>query len=199
VDVTLRTKSIAELLRIIYILAASVIGLIVLTAITLLFAFRPPIVVQKVPGPAQGVVGADYMEPKVGEGFAILATHLITSTNPENVDKNIAQLDSFLGEDLKAEVFKALRAKAKDLADERAQGRYFFLWKGWVFDPALNKHFVTGTVCLDTANGRSCNDWVFEYVFAVNWYQPTITQYAFYQGKDIHDSKWIKEQEKIKK
>lgn len=184
------------------ILGAVILGLVVITAISLFKAFAPPIVILKVPGPAVAVYEAEKVSPATALSYATRVSSLLVGVNPRNIEASVEEIADFLAPELKNSVIENMRARAKELAREKSDGNFLFVLKKRNYDANLDKYFVQGDVCFNNALNTTvgaCKPWVLEYQMKVEHYRPLVYAIEKYEGEYIHDTKYLEAQAKRRK
>ena len=165
-------------------------------------AFSPPIVILKVPGPANAVFESEKVSPATALSYATRVTTLLVGVNPRNVDASIEEIGDFLAPELKNSIFENMRSRARELASEKSDGNYSFVLKKRNYDSNLNKYFIQGDVCFNNAintTAGTCKPWVLEYQIKVEYYRPFISFIDKYEGEYPHDTRFLEEEAKRKK
>ena len=85
---------------------------------------------------------------------------------------------------------------AKKLSEQRELGSYYFIWKAYDYDQAIDRFFIRGDVHTVNAAKDTAEAWVFEYQTHVENYRLVVDKVSSYRGEHAHDSAWLKEQKK---
>lgn len=164
------------------------VGVVLILAIVL--TAQSKIVVLQTPGmPNDTVIEKTTMDKGAQRAVLQAVTSNLAQINPSNFEYQKSFLQSFLAPDVYTKVSLKIDARVKDLIDQRELGSNYFVFKRYLYDEKLNKHFVQGDVHTVNAAKDTTEPYVFEYSMAVNNYRPIITDVAVYKGEELHDTK----------
>jgi hypothetical protein len=155
------------------------------------------IIVQQTPGMPSGVVIEKSSWDKRAQQATLLAvTNAIASINPANADYQRQLLQVFLAPSAFTRISLEIDDRIKKLTEQRELGSYYFVWRAYDYDSALDRHFVTGDVHTVNAAHDTPEAYVFEYQAHVENYRLVVDTVSSYPGDRPHDSGWIKEHRK---
>jgi len=123
-------------------------------------------------------------------------TNAIANINPGNAEYQKQLLQVFVAPASFTKISAEIDDRAKKLADQRELGSYYFIWKAFDYDEALDRFFVRGDVHTVNAAKDTAEPWVFEYEAHVENYRLVVDKISSYHGDRAHDSAWLKEQNK---
>jgi conjugal transfer pilus assembly protein TraE len=180
-----------------YMLYANV-GLVaaLLIALTCLFA-QSKVLVMLIPGMPSGTeVRKSSMDIGGQRALLLAVTNNIAQVNPANAEYQKNFLQAFLSPQQYTRLSAEIDAKAKQLAEQRELGSYYFVFRRHEYDPKLDRHFVVGDVHTVNAAKDTAAPWVFEYQMHVENYRPVVDDVQTYQGDKAHNTGWQEAQKR---
>ena len=197
-DLSTRNESITELRRnnqrltlAMLLIAAAVVFL------SLKLFFLSEIIVMKTPGmPADAVIQKNSIDKGSQAATLNAVTSTLASINPGNAEFQKRFLQSFWAPETFTKITSEIDLLVEKMRVERENGSRYFIWKGYEYDPALDKHFVKGEVHVVNAARDTFEDHVFEYQIRIDNYRLWIVDAKSYKGDRAHNSEWLKAQTK---
>lgn len=189
-----RNQSIAEVrsanTKLTWVLVAMALAL--LLAMIKLF-LQSEIIINQTPGmPEHAVIERSTMDKGAQKATLSAVTSTIAQINPANAEYQKAFLQSFLAPAAYTKVSRDIDDRVAHMTEQRELGSFYFILKGYEYDPMLNRHFVWGDVHTVNAARDSAAAFTFEYVVHVENYRLVVDDVATYPGERPHDSEWIK-------
>ena len=126
----------------------------------------------------------------------VAVTSNIVSVNPANAEYQKNFLQAFLSPQQYTRLSAEIDAKARQLAEQRELGSYYFVFRRHEYDPKLDRHFVIGDVHTVNAAKDTAEPWAFEYRMHVENYRPVVDDALSYRGDKAHDSVWLEAQKR---
>ena len=193
-----RERSVKELRDLNAKLVMALMGLVVgLLLVTIKLFFQSEIIVERTAGMPTGSVIQKSAWDKHAELATLLdVTNAIANINPGNAEYQKQLLQVFVAPASFTKISAEIDDRAKKLADQRELGSYYFIWKAFDYDEALDRFFVRGDVHTVNAAKDTAEPWVFEYEAHVENYRLVVDKISSYHGDRAHDSAWLKEQNK---
>jgi len=197
-ELSSRERSVKELRDLVAKLTMALLGLVVaLLLVTLKLFFQSEIVIERSAGMPSGSVIQKSAWDKHAELATLLdVTNAIANINPGNAEYQKQLLQVFVAPASFTKISAEIDDRAKKLADQRELGSYYFIWKAFDYDEALDRFFVRGDVHTVNAAKDTAEPWVFEYEAHVENYRLVVDKISSYHGDRAHDSAWLKEQNK---
>lgn len=155
------------------------------------------IVVVKTPGmPNDSVLERSVMDKGAQKATLSSLTSAIAQTNPANAEFNKEFVQSFLSATAYTKVSLAIDSQVARLVSQHELGSYYFVQRGYEYDPVTNHHFVYGDVHTVNAARDSAEPYVFEYTAHVENYRLLVDEVVSYVGDKPHDGEWLKNNKK---
>ena len=197
-ELSSRERSVKELRDLVAKLTMALLGLVVaLLLVTLKLFFQSEIVIERSAGMPSGSVIQKSAWDKHAELATLLdVTNAIANINPGNAEYQKQLLQVFVAPASFTKISAEIDDRAKKLADQRELGSYYFIWKAFDYDEALDRFFVRGDVHTVNAAKDTAEPWVFEYEAHVENYRLVVDKISSYHGDRAHYSAWLKEQNK---
>ena len=193
-----RERSVSELRSLNGKLTVAVVGLaatLVLVAVKLVF--QSEVIIERTAGmPSGSVIQKSAWDKKAQLATLLDVTNAIANINPGNAEYQKQLVQVFLSPQAYTPISSEIDARAKKLESQRELGSYYFIWKGFDYDQALDHFFVLGDVHTVNAAKDTAEPWVFEYQTHVENYRLVVDKVSSYGGSRAHDSAWLKEQNK---
>jgi len=193
-----RERSVKELRDLNAKLTMALLGLVVgLLLVTIKLFFQSEIVVERTAGmPTGSVIQKSAWDKKAQLATLLDVTNAIANINPANAEYQKQLLQVFLAPASYTRIAAEIDDRSKKLADQRELGSYYFIWKAFDYDEALDRFFVRGDIHTVNAAKDTAEPWVFEYETHVDNYHLVVDKVSSYHGDRAHDSAWLKEQNK---
>ena len=193
-----RERSVKELRDLNAKLVMALMGLVVgLLLVTIKLFFQSEIIVERTAGmPTGSVIQKSAWDKKAQLATLLDVTNAIANINPANAEYQKQLLQVFLAPASYTRIASEIDDRAKKLADQRELGSYYFIWKAFDYDEALDRFFVRGDIHTVNAAKDTAEAWVFEYETHVDNYHLVVDKVSSYHGDRAHDSAWLKEQNK---
>jgi conjugal transfer pilus assembly protein TraE len=193
-----RERSVKELRDLNAKLVMALMGLVVgLLLVTIKLFFQSEIIVERTAGmPTGSVIQKSAWDKKAQLATLLDVTNAIANINPANAEYQKQLLQVFLAPASYTRIASEIDDRAKKLADQRELGSYYFIWKAFDYDEALDRFFVRGDIHTVNAAKDTAEPWVFEYETHVDNYHLVVDKVSSYHGDRAHDSAWLKEQNK---
>lgn len=167
-----------------------------LIALTCLFT-QNRTVVMMFPGIPSGTEARkSSMDIGAQRALLVAVTSNIVSVNPANAEYQKNFLQAFLSPQQYTRLSAEIDAKARQLAEQRELGSYYFVFRRHEYDPKLDRHFVIGDVHTVNAAKDTAEPWAFEYRMHVENYRPVVDDALSYRGDKAHDSVWLEAQKR---
>jgi hypothetical protein len=159
--------------------------------------FQSEIVIERTAGmPSGSVIQKGAWDKKAELATLLDVTNALSNINPANADYQKQLLAVFLSPEEYTRMSKQIDELSKRLAEQRELGSYYFIWKAFDYDQALDTFFVRGDVHTVNAAKDTAEPWVFEYRTHIDNYRLVVDKVTSYRGDRAHDSAWRKEQNK---
>ena len=193
-----RERSVKELRDLNAKLTMALLGLVVgLLLVTIKLFFQSEIVVERTAGmPTGSVIQKSAWDKKAQLATLLDVTNAIANINPANAEYQKQLLQVFLAPASYTRIAAEIDDRSKKLSDQRELGSYYFIWKAFDYDEALDRFFVRGDIHTVNAAKDTAEPWVFEYETHVDNYHLVVDKVSSYHGDRAHDSAWLKEQNK---
>lgn len=197
-DILTRNATIGGMGKLVNTMLYANVGLVaaVLIAVACLFA-QSKIVIMLIPGMPSGVeIRKSSMDIGGQRALLLSVTNNIVQVNPANAEYQKNFLQAFLSPQQYTRLSAEIDAKARQLADQRELGSYYFVFRKHEYDPKLDRHFVSGDVHTVNAAKDTAEQWVFDYQMHVENYRPVIDDVVSYKGDKAHNSAWLEAQKR---
>ena len=172
---------------------AVVLNAIAIVLLGIKLVTQSEIVVIKTPGmPNDSVLEKTVMDKGAQKATLSALTSAIAQTNPANAEFNKEFIQSFLSPTAYTKVSQAIDSQVARLVAQHELGSYYFVQRGYEYDPVSNKHFVYGDVHTVNAARDSAEPYVFEYAAHVENYRLLVDELSAYVGDKPHDAEWLK-------
>ncbi len=159
--------------------------------------FQSEIIIERNAGmPSGSVIQKSAYDKKAELATLLDVTNALSNINPANADYQKQLLAVFLSPEEYTRMSKQIDELSRRLAEQRELGSYYFIWKAFDYDQALDLFFVRGDVHTVNAAKDTAEPWVFEYRTHVDNYRLVVDKVTSYRGDRAHDSAWRKEQNK---
>lgn len=159
--------------------------------------FQSEIVIERTAGmPSGSVIQKGAWDKKAELATLLDVTNALSNINPANAEYQKQLLAVFLSPEEYTRMSKQIDELSKRLVEQRELGSYYFIWKAFDYDQALDIFFVRGDVHTVNAAKDTAEPWVFEYRTHVDNYRLVVDKVTSYRGDRAHDSAWRKEQNK---
>jgi hypothetical protein len=197
-DLTSRERSVKELtdrnMQLTFALLGSMVCLLLLAG--KLF-FQSEIIIERTAGmPSGSVIQKAAWDKKAELATLLDVTNALSNINPATAEYQKQLLAVFLAPDEYTRLAKQIDEVSKRLENQRELGSYYFIWKAFDYDQALDRFFVRGDIHTVNAAKDTAEAWVFEYQTHVDNYRLVVDKMTSYRGEHAHDSAWHKEQNK---
>jgi hypothetical protein len=199
-ELTQRDKTVSELKRrnalLTWAATALAVGMLLLAAKV---AFMSEIILNQIPGmPTGSKIWKNGMDMGAIQAEAFAVASALASVNPSNPESVKAFVQPFLSPDAYTVVSKAIDDKAGQLGLQHELGSYYLVLgpHGFQYDDKLGRIFISGDIHTVNAAKDTAEPWVFEFEVRFADYRMFIDGVTAYQGDHIHNSDWIKAQEK---
>lgn len=150
------------------------------------------VIIQQTPGMPDGARIERSAMDKGSQAATLKAlTAAMVEINPANAEYQKAFIQVFLAPEAYTRISKEVDAKVDQLKSQRELGSYYFVNKGYTYDPKINKHFVYGEYHTVNAAKDSSEDYVFEFSAHVENYRLVVDDAVSYPGKTLRDSDWL--------
>ena len=181
----------AKLIIAVLVLAAGI------TALSMKLLFQSEVVIEKTAGmPSGSVIQKSAWDKKAELATLLDVTGAIANINPSNAEYQKQLLAVFLSPQEYTRISSQIDQLAKKLSEQRELGSYYFIWKAYDYDQAIDRFFIRGDVHTVNAAKDTAEAWVFEYQTHVENYRLVVDKVSSYRGEHAHDSAWLKEQKK---
>lgn len=193
-DIDTRNQSVAELKKRNGFLTVSntCVG-IGLLLVCFKLVMQSEIVITQTPGmPASSVIERSNFDKGAQMATLYAVTTVVASINPGNAEYQKVFLQSYLSPQCYTKVIAEIDALVARLTSQRELGSYYFVTKGYRYDPVVNKHFVLGDVHTVNAAKDTAQPYVFEYLAHVENYRMWVDDLKSYPGDKPHDAEWQK-------
>ena len=176
----------------------AVLGLVgALLIVTLKLFFQSEVIIERTAGmPSGSVIQKSAWDKKAQLATLLDVTNAIANINPANSEYQKLLIQVFLAPQEYTRIAAEIDDRVKKLADQRELGSYYFIWKAFDYDEALDRFFVRGDIHTVNAAKDTGEPWVFEYQTHVDNYRLVVDKVTSYHGERAHDSAWLKEQNK---
>jgi len=155
--------------------------------------FQSEIVATLIPGMPSGVtIEKSQWDKKAQQATLQAVTNAIVAINPANSEYQKQLIQVFLAPEAYTKVSLQIDDRVNKLKDARELGSYYFVWRGYDYDPVLDKHFEIGEFHTVNAAKDTYDMYVFEYRTHVENYRFVIDTVDTYPGEQPHDSAWLK-------
>lgn len=193
-----RNQSITELKKEKRTLLLIILGLTVsLVFISVKHAFQTEIVIQQTPGmPNNSVIEKSSMDKTAQMATLYAVTNNIAQVNPSNAEYIKTFIQVYLAPAAYTRLSKEIDNQVAKLSIQRELGSYYFVLRGYEYDPILDKHFVKGEVHVVNAAKDTATPYVFEYSTHVENYRLVVDDVKSYEGDKEHNSEWLKNAKK---
>lgn len=197
-DLDGRTKTVAELRSqnrmLLYVIATLGTALLFLAG---KHFFQTEIVIQQTPGmPNNSVIEKTAMDKGAQRATLIAVTSAISQVNPSNAAYQKSFVQTYLAPAAYTRISKEIDAQVARLVSQRELGSYYFIFRAYEYDPALDKHFVLGEVHTVNAAKDTFENYVFEYSVHVENYRVVVDEITTYVGTQARNSEWKKANKK---
>jgi len=150
------------------------------------------VIIQQTPGMPEGARIERSAMDKGSQAATLKAlTAAMVEINPANAEYQKTFIQVFLSPEAYTRISKEIDAKVEQLKSQRELGSYYFVNKGYSYDPKLNKHFVYGEYHTVNAAKDTSEDYVFEFSAHVENYRLVVDDAVSYPGTALHDSEWL--------
>ena len=181
----------AKLIIAVLVLAAGI------TALSMKLLFQSEVVIEKTAGmPSGSVIQKSAWDKKAELATLLDVTSAIANINPSNAEYQKQLLGVFLAPQEYTRISTQIDQLSKKLSEQRELGSYYFIWKAYDYDQAVDRFFIRGDVHTVNAAKDTAEAWVFEYQTHVENYRLVVDKVSSYRGEHAHDSAWLKEQKK---
>ena len=176
---------------------AALISVVVILLLSLKLAFQTEIVIVRTPGmPNDAMLEKTVMDKGSQKATLSTLTSAIAQTNPANAEFNKEFIQAYLSPTAYTKVSQAIDVQVARLVAQHELGSYYFVQRGYEYDPSINKHFVYGDVHTVNAARDSAELYVFEYAAHVENYRLLVDDVVSYVGDKPHDGEWLKNYKK---
>ena len=167
---------------------------IVLVALSIKLVTQTEIIINQTPGmPNHAVIEKGAMDKGAQKATLSAVTSAIAQVNPANYEYMEAFVLAFLSPTAYTKVTQEIDAKVQVLIRQHELGSYYFVMRGYQYDPVLDHHFVYGDVHTVNAARDSAEPYVFEYQVHVENYRLVVDEVVSYVGDRPHDSQWLRD------
>ena len=164
-----------------------------IVALAIKLVTQTEIIINQTPGmPNHAVIEKGAMDKGAQKATLSAVTAAITQVNPANYEYMKAFVQSFLSPTAYTKVTQEIDARVQMLIRQHELGSYYFVMRGYQYDPVLDHHFVYGDVHTVNAARDSAEPYVFEYLVHVENYRLVVDEVVSYPGERPHDSEWLK-------
>jgi len=165
--------------------------------IAIKLAFQSEIVINQTPGmPNNSVIEKSSMDKSAQMATLYAVTNNIAQVNPSNSEYIKTFLQVYLAPKSYTRISKEIDDQVTRLTNQRELGSYYFVLRGYDYDPALDTHFVKGEVHVVNAAKDTATNYVFEYKTHVENYRLLVDDVKSYEGDMIHNSEWLRNNKK---
>jgi TraE protein len=170
---------------------------VVIAALAIKLVFQSEVVIERTAGmPSGSVIQKSAWDKKAELATLLDVTGAIANINPSNAEYQKQLLAVFLSPQEYTRISTQIDQLAKKLSEQRELGSYYFIWKAYDYDQAIDRFFIRGDVHTVNAAKDTAEAWVFEYQTHVENYRLVVDKVSSYRGEHAHDSAWLKEQKK---
>lgn len=197
-DILTRNATVGGMGKLVNTMLFANVGLVaaVLIAVTCLYA-QSKIVVMLVPGIPSGTeIQKSSMDVGGQRALLLAVTNNIVQVNPANAAYQKSFLQAFLSPQQYTRLSAEIDTKARQLAEQRELGSYYFVFRRHEYDTKLDRHFVVGDVHTVNAAKDTAEPWVFEYQMHVENYRPVVDDILSYAGDKAHNTSWLEAQKR---
>lgn len=167
---------------------------VVLVALSIKLVTQTEIIINQTPGmPNHAVIEKGAMDKGAQKATLSAVTSAIAQVNPANYEYMKAFVQAFLSPTAYTKVTQEIDAKVQMLIRQHELGSYYFVMRGYLYDPALDHHFVYGDVHTVNAARDSAEPYVFEYHVHIENYRLVVDEVVSYAGDRPHDSQWLRD------
>jgi len=193
-DLNSRNQSISELKKENRILRITVLVIcIACVFIAVKLAFQTEIIVMQTPGmPNNSVISKSSMDKGAQMATLYAVTNNIAQINPSNADYLKTFIQVYLAPAAYTRVSQEIDNKVAKLLAQRELGSYYFVFRGYDYDAALDRHFIKGEVHVVNAAKDSATPYIFEYTIHIENYRLVVDDVKTYDGDREHNSEWLK-------
>lgn len=197
-DLPLRNKSVTELQSLVIKLATSLVGVVIALLIVIgILVFRSERVLLETPGvPNPSIIEKTSLDKGSQKAVLLAVTNNLAQINPANYEYGKAFIEPYFSATDYTRLSEEMLQSVTKMRLDREQGSRYFVFKDYLYDPKINKHFVLGDIHFVNAAKDTAEPHVFEYRLTVENYRPLIVSLDRYTGTKPHNSVWVEEQKK---
>lgn len=193
-ELNARNQSIAEIRASNKKLVWAVLGLtIVVVLMALKLVTQTEIILNQTPGmPSDARLEKSVMDKGAQQATLSAVTSALAQTNPMNAEYNKAFVQVYLSPAAYTKVSRAIDDQVAKLTIQHELGSYYFVQRGFEYDPVIDKSFVYGDQHTVNAARDTPQAYVFEYKSHIENYRLLVDDVTSYAGDKPHDSDWLK-------
>lgn len=166
---------------------------LVCLGVTFKLVSQSEIIMVQTPGmPANSIIERTSFDKNAQLATLNAITNNLGNLNPANAEYQKKFLELYFSPEAYTRLSHEIDLRVEKAKAERELGSSYFVFKRYIYDEQINKHFIVGEQHTVSAAKDSAEPYVYEYAIHIENYRLWVDDIKVYPGEKIHNSEWIK-------